>query len=127
MLFVTHIFSVERNELLKRAKFFAILAQLGRILRHRRILKELFDLGVTLDLLFDFFKKPQLLFLSVALLELLDSSGAVDELLLTREERMAVRADFDADVRLGRTRVDHIATVAGDRGLDVLGMYLLFH
>src|SRR4051794_16136117 len=35
-------------------------------------------------------------------LKLIDASGGIDQLLLTREERVAARADFDADVSLVR-------------------------
>ena len=63
----------------------------------------------------------------VSLVEALDTSCRIDELLRTREERMACRADFDMEVLgrgLGR---DHIATGAMDFLESVLRMDILLH
>ena len=60
-------------------------------------------------------------------MKLFYAAGAVDEFLLAGEKRVAVRTDFDADILLRGTRVDHVAAQAGDRGFHVLGMYFVFH
>ena len=49
-----------------------------------------------------------------ALVEALDTSAGIDQLLLAREERVALRADFNLNVLFGREHFDHIAAVAGD-------------
>src|SRR5436190_23645852 len=63
----------------------------------------------------------------VLLLELLHSSGGVDELHLPGEERMAGRADFDGDVLPRAAGGELVATATGDRGLLVLGMNAFLH
>src|SRR5687767_12953448 len=60
-------------------------------------------------------------------LEALDTAGGVHELLLAREERVALGADLDPDLRLGRPGMHHLATRAGDRGVDVLRMNAHLH
>src|SRR3954462_639082 len=50
----------------------------------------------------------------VLLLEALDAAGGVDELLLARVERVAVRANFDAECAAGRVGLDLVAARAGD-------------
>ena len=52
-----------------------------------------------------------------ALVEPLDTSAGIDQLLLAREERVALRADFNLDVLLGGHDLDHIAAVTSDGGL----------
>jgi hypothetical protein len=59
--------------------------------------------------------------------EALDASGGIDDLLLPREERVAVGADFDVEFFLGRTGLDHVAAKAGDGAVHVFGMYILLH
>ena len=62
------------------------------------------------------------------LLELVDSSAGIDELLLTREERVALRANFNLDLSaLGRSGYDLGSASAGNRALFVRGMQSLFH
>ena len=62
------------------------------------------------------------------LFELVDSSAGIDELLLTREERVALRANFNLDLSaLGRSGNDLRAASAGNHALFVLGMQSLFH
>ena len=51
------------------------------------------------------------------LVEALDASAGIDQLLLAREERVALRADFNLDILFGRQNLDHVAAVAGDGGL----------
>lgn len=64
---------------------------------------------------------------AVFLLETVDASAGIDELLLAREKRMAARANFDAEVGLDRTRLERIAASASDRCHLVLRMNALFH
>ena len=45
-------------------------------------------------------------FLRVLSLESLDSSCSVDEFLLSGEEGVALRADLQVDLRLGRSRLE---------------------
>ena len=59
--------------------------------------------------------------------EFVDPSGGVDELLFTREERMAGSANADGNARDGGTSVINRATGAGDGRFDVLGMNLGLH
>ena len=61
------------------------------------------------------------------LLEALDATTAVHELLLTRVERVAVRADLDVKLRLRGTSRELGSTRAGDMREDVLGMDLGLH
>lgn len=67
------------------------------------------------------------LFLAVALVELLDAAACLYVTLTTREERMALGADIDAELRLRGARLERVATAAGDRSLVVLRMDTLFH
>jgi hypothetical protein len=60
-------------------------------------------------------------------LEALDAAGSVQELLLPREERMALGTHFDPDLRLGRSGVNDLAAIAGDRRIHVLGMNASLH
>ncbi len=63
-----------------------------------------------------------------ALVELIDASGRIDELLLAGKERVACRADFDGDLRQRRAGNERIAARAVHAGLrEPLGMDLLFH
>src|SRR5256885_1977546 len=66
-------------------------------------------------------------FLRVALLEAIDTACRVDQLLLAGEEGMALRADLDAELFLGRARRPHFAARAMDLNLLILGMDLCFH
>jgi hypothetical protein len=59
--------------------------------------------------------------LLILLLELVDAAGGIDQLLLSGKERVAVRADFDADVVLVggscaermSARADHVHLIVG--------------
>src|SRR5258705_6629473 len=62
-----------------------------------------------------------------AALEALDAATGIDELLAARVERMAVRADLDVDLGLGRSRRELVSAGAADVRLDVLGMDLGLH
>ena len=57
-----------------------------------------------------------------ALVEALDASAGIDQLLLAREERVALGADFNLDVLLRGKHLDDVAAVAGDRGLFAVRM-----
>ena len=57
-----------------------------------------------------------------ALVEALDASAGIDQLLLAREERVALGADFNLDVLLGGEHLDDVAAVAGDRGFLAVRM-----
>src|SRR6185369_95065 len=64
----------------------------------------------------------------VLLTEFVDAAAGVDDLLLARIERMAVRADFDLQVVTeGRARVEGVPAAAGHRDLFVLGVDSVFH
>src|SRR5438552_1530570 len=65
--------------------------------------------------------------LRVALLEPVDATLRVDEVLLAREERVAVRADLDMQLGLDRHRLERAAAGADDLRLDVLGVDLFLH
>ena len=54
--------------------------------------------------------------------ELINSTRAIDELLLAGEEWVALRADFNVDVLRRRTRVENVATSTGDGGLGIFRM-----
>ena len=62
-----------------------------------------------------------------AAIEAVHTSAGIDQLLLASVERMALGANFDVDLRLGGTSLDHIAARAGDGAVNVVGMDTLFH
>ena len=62
-----------------------------------------------------------------ALVEALNTSAGVDQLLLTSVERMALGANFDVDLGLGGTSLDDVAASAGDGAVNVVRMDTLFH
>src|ERR1019366_1424818 len=64
---------------------------------------------------------------AVATLEALDASTGVDQLLLAGEERVALVAQLDVQVRLGRARLEGVPARAAHGGLDVLGVDLCLH
>ena len=61
------------------------------------------------------------------LVEALNTSAGVDQLLLTSVERMALGANFDVDLGLGGTSLDDVAACAGDGAVNVVRMDTLFH
>src|SRR5205814_10075182 len=67
------------------------------------------------------------LLLTVALVEALDATLHVDEVLLAGEERVALGADLHVELGLRAHRLELIAAGARHRGLDVLGVDLRFH
>ena len=56
------------------------------------------------------------------LVEALDTSAGIHQLLLACEERVALGADFNLNVLLCGHDLDHVAAVAGDCGLFALRM-----
>jgi hypothetical protein len=69
-----------------------------------------------------------LLFLhTVALEELLHATFGIHNRLLTREEWVAGRADFHANLFFGRTSLERVAARTGDLTFDILRMNSLFH
>ena len=63
----------------------------------------------------------------VALRELVDAACGVDELLFTREERMAGGANTDFQVLPGRAGLIRSTARAVDRGFAIIGMNAVFH
>src|SRR6266480_444307 len=62
-----------------------------------------------------------------ASLEALDATARVHELLLARVERVALRADLDVQLGLGRPGLERVPTGARHRGEDVLRMDVGLH
>ncbi len=63
----------------------------------------------------------------VLLLEAIDATLGVDELVFSREERMAVGTNFHVKTAPGRFGLDAVATGADDAGWRVNGVNFLFH
>ncbi len=61
------------------------------------------------------------------LLELVHSTGGIDELLRTSVEGMARIADTDNNHGLGGAGLDHVAAGATDFRVHIFGMYSFFH
>jgi hypothetical protein len=61
------------------------------------------------------------------LVEAIHASAGVNQLLLARVERMALGANFDMDLRLRGTSLDHIAACASNGAVNVVRMNTLFH
>ena len=62
-----------------------------------------------------------------ALVEAINTSTGVNQLLLAGIERVALGADFNLNVLLGRTSGKDIAASAADGSLFVLGMETFLH
>ena len=60
-------------------------------------------------------------------LETLDAATGIDQLLLAGVERMALAANFDVDLRLGVTGVDHVAAGTSDGAVHIVRMDALLH
>src|SRR5581483_1678519 len=65
--------------------------------------------------------------LRVSLVEAIDAALDIEEVLLAREERVALRAHLDVQLGLRRTGRERVAAGALDLRLDVRGVDLLFH
>ena len=61
------------------------------------------------------------------LLELVNASACINELLLAGEERMALGADFNLQIALGGARLDFCAASTLDGALFIFGMDLILH
>ena len=67
-------------------------------------------------------------FLAVALVEAIDASRGIDQLLLARKEGMARGADLDVQVALfGRARLERLAASAGNGDVNVFRVNSWFH
>jgi hypothetical protein len=67
-------------------------------------------------------------FLAIALVEAVDASSGIDQLLLARKERVASGTNFDVQVTfLGRARFERLAARAGDGNINVFWVNSWFH
>jgi len=67
-------------------------------------------------------------FLAIALVEAIDASRGIDQLLFAGKERVASRANFDVQVALlGRARLKRLAASAGNIYFDVFWVNSWFH
>src|SRR3954466_5179338 len=64
---------------------------------------------------------------SELVLELLDTTGRIDELQFARVEGMADAADIDLQLLASAARGELVAAAAGDLGFVVFGMDAVFH
>ena len=63
----------------------------------------------------------------VSLLEFVDASTGVNKLLFAREVRMALGANFNADVLLCGTRLECVSACTHDGHVVIVGMDSFFH
>ena len=63
----------------------------------------------------------------VAALKALNTSAGVNQLLLAGVEGMALAANFDVDLRLGVTGVNHVAAGTSDGAVHIVRMDTLLH
>ena len=61
------------------------------------------------------------------LLETVNTSAGINQLLLAGKERMALGADFNLQFGLDRPRLKRLTAYATDDGLAIFGMDLFFH
>ena len=67
-------------------------------------------------------------FLAIALVEAIDASRGIDQLLFAGEERVACRANFDVQVALlGGAGLERLAAGAGNSYIDVFWVNSWFH
>jgi hypothetical protein len=67
-------------------------------------------------------------FLAVALVEAIDASCGIDQLLLAGKERVASRTNFNVQVTfLGGASLERLAARAGDGNIDVFWVNSWFH
>ena len=67
-------------------------------------------------------------FLAIALVEAIDASGGIDQLLLAGKERVASGTDFNVQVTfLGGASFEGLAARAGDGDIDVFWVNSWFH
>ena len=67
------------------------------------------------------------LFQTESLVETINTSTGVDQLLLAGVERVALGADLNTDLLLSGAGCEHVATGATDRSLFVVGMDAFSH
>ena len=67
------------------------------------------------------------LFQAKLLVELVNTAACIDQLLLSRKERVTLGADFNLDILFGRTSLDDLAACTSDSGLLVVWMDSFFH
>jgi hypothetical protein len=60
-------------------------------------------------------------------LKAINTSAGIYQLLLASEERMALRANINNDVFLGRASLNYVSTGAANSSLIVFGMDSLLH
>ena len=67
-------------------------------------------------------------FLAIALVEAIDASCGIDQLLLAGKERVASRTNFNVQVTfLGGASLERLAARAGDGNIDVFWVNSWFH
>ena len=67
-------------------------------------------------------------FFAIALIEAIDASRRIDQLLFAGEERVTSRANFDVQIALfGGARLERLATSAGNSYIDVFWVNSWFH
>jgi len=67
-------------------------------------------------------------FLAVALVEAIDASGGIDQLLLAGKERVASGTNFNVQVTFfGGASLERLAARAGDGNINVFWVYSWFH
>jgi hypothetical protein len=67
-------------------------------------------------------------FLAIALVEAINPSGSIDQLLFAGEERVASRANFDVQVvLLSGAGLERLAASAGNSYIDVFWVNSWFH
>ncbi len=67
-------------------------------------------------------------FLAIALVEAIDASRRIDQLLLAGKERVASRTNFNVQVTfLGGASLERLAARAGDGNIDVFWVNSWFH
>lgn len=69
----------------------------------------------------------ELLLQAETLIEAINASTGVNQLLLTGVEGMALAAYFDTDLRTSRTGLDNVAAGAGDGAIHIVGMDTCLH
>ena len=76
---------------------------------------------------YDHAVRTQVLLQAKTLVETINTSTSVNQLLLAGIERVALGADFNTNLLLSRAGSKSVATGATDRGLFVLGMDTFLH
>ena len=71
--------------------------------------------------------QTQFLLQTKSLVETINTSTGVDQLLLAGVERVALRADLNTDLLLGGTGCENVAASAANRSLFVVGMDAFSH